>query len=102
MHPVRRNVMNPNTFREAHAMSRTVSALLLPILLALSASTARAHKDPADCSANSVVSVSLFAQRDADGDGVPETQIIGSPVPPLEPETAYYVPSAAKLTRTNF
>ena len=80
--------MNPNTFREAHAMSRTVSALLLPILLALSASTARAHKDPADCSANSVVSVSLFALRDANGDGVPETQIIGSPVPPLEHETS--------------
>ena len=55
--------MHPNTFREAHAMSRTVSALLLPVLLALSASTARAHKNPANCSANSVVSVSLFAQR---------------------------------------
>ena len=93
--------MNPNTFREAHAMSRTVSALLLPVLLALSASTARAHKNPANCSANSVVSVSLFAQRDADGDGVPETQIIGSPVPPLEHETVYYVARLAKLTASD-
>src|SRR2546422_8796471 len=102
--------MDPKTYREARPMSRTlstlercgrVSAVLVLTLLTASAPAAWAPKDPPGCAANSVVSVSLFALRDADSDGVPETQVLGSAVPPLEHETIYYVATLAKLSATD-
>ena len=80
---------------------RRVSAVLLLALIAHRAPDAWAHKDPPGCSANSVVSVSLFALRDANGDGVPETQVLSSAVPPLEHETIYYTATLAKLSASD-
>jgi len=80
---------------------RRMSTVLLLTLLTHSAPDAWAHKDPPGCTADSVVSVSLFALRDADNDGVPETQILSSAVPPLEHETIYYTATLAKLAGTD-